>query len=84
MTKRIRHKSTAPSSPRGQPVFEILQGKPGAVKRTIRIYADGRVEGLGDDIAIVNRLTATIDRIVRAIGDRCGLIAAAARRELGL
>ncbi len=70
--------------PAGQPVFVIHEGAPGAVTRTIRVFASGRVEGIDAPYAVVNHLPGLLDKITRAIGDRCGLIAAGARRELGL
>ncbi len=79
-----RTRASRAAMPAGQPVFVIHEGAPGAVTRTIRVFASGRVEGIDAPYAVVNHLPGLLDKITRAIGDRCGLIAAGARQELGL
>ncbi len=78
---RRANRATAPGS---APVFIIHEGAPGAVTRTIRVFATGRVEGIDGPYAVVNQLPGLLNKVVRAIGDRCGQIAAQARKELGL
>lgn len=80
---KARRANRAPA-PGSAPVFIIHEGVPGAVRRTIRIFANGRVEGIDGPYAVVNLLPGLLDKVVRVIGDRAGQIAAHARKELGL
>ncbi len=67
-----------------QPVFEILVGPRGTkAARRYSIYANGRVEGFGDDVAVINRIPGLLERVVRELGNAQREIADRLRRAHG-